>query len=167
MISTVPKPIAGYYRYTDVIEQIVNIYNLAPDAEFELIAAMARSILNRDLMTRNTRSGLPVIEPDAPTVYITELDAKKWLQAQMLPYIWQPGQPNRQPSTPAQRESAILAKIVELGHDPKNIPKAESGKAGVKSTVKKSLGSRGIWSGSTVFDKAWEKLRANCDVADA
>ena len=167
MISTVPKPIAGYYRYTDVIEQIVNIFNLAPDVEFELIAAMARSILNRDLITRDTRSGLPVIEPDAPTVYITELDAKKWIQEQGLPYIWQPGQPNRQPTTPAQRESAILAKIVELGHDPQNMSKAVSGKAGVKSEVKKSLGKRGIWAGSTVFDKAWGKLRTNGEIADA
>ena len=167
MTNTVPKPIAGYYRYTDVIDQIVNIYNLGPNVEFALISAMARSILNRDLVSRDTSTGLPVIEPDAATVYITELDAQRWLQTQLLPYIWQPSQPTRYPSTPAQRESLILKKIVQLGHDPQDLPKAEPGKAGVKNKVKKSLGKKGIWAGSTVFDKAWERLRANGEIVDA
>lgn len=167
MVDSVPKPIAGYYRYTDVIDQIVNIYHLSPSVQFQLIGAMARSILKRELITRDTKTGLPVLEPDPPTVYVTELDAKKWLQSQMLPYIWSPGQPNRHPSTPDQRGSEIIKKIVELGHDPQDLPKAGSGKAGVKSKVKNSLGKKGIWVGSTVFNKAWEKLRANGEISGA
>jgi len=73
------------------------------------------------------------------------------------------------PAMPVQRfhaqEAAILAKLVELGFDPLNLPKNAAGKRGVKSQVKAALGLKGLWIGKTVFGKAWERLRGDQRIA--
>lgn len=60
------------------------------------------------------------------------------------------------------QESEILRVIVELGHTPTAIPKRKAGQSGVKSEVRKALRFS-----KTVFDKAWERLRADMRVADS
>ncbi|MBC5783784.1 hypothetical protein H8N03_12580 [Ramlibacter sp. USB13] len=65
------------------------------------------------------------------------------------------------------RETAVLEKIRELGHDPLRLPKADPGRPGVKAHVKKALGDKGIWAKSTVFAKTWEELRASGQLQDA
>lgn len=77
--------------------------------------------------------------------------------------------PAANPSTPASsplsrfaaQENAIVAALKALGYDPLQLPKNESGKAGVKAQVKTNLGKTGMWNGSTVFSKAWERLLAS------
>jgi hypothetical protein len=64
------------------------------------------------------------------------------------------------------QEHAILQQIQKLGHDPRALPKAPSGKPGVKSLVKSALGTSGLWTGPTVFNKAWERLRGDGRIAD-
>lgn len=64
------------------------------------------------------------------------------------------------------QEKAILDEIIRLGYDPKNLPRNKAGKAGVKAEVRQSLTENGLFSGMTVFDKAWERLRRDRDIAD-
>lgn len=165
MSDTLPKSVHGYYRYTDVVDQLVETYNLSTEVQFELTNAMARSIISRELLTRNTKNGLPILKPDAPSVYVTELDAKKWLQDMGIPYSWNPNQPTKNISTPLLRQKLILEKIIELGYDPNKLPNRKPGKSGVKQEVRLALGTKSIWTGDKVFDKAWEELRKSGQIA--
>ena len=70
------------------------------------------------------------------------------------------------PRTQAQ-DDELLAAIRRLGHDPQSIPKNPRGKPGVKAAVRKALGSTGSWTGTTVFDKCWERLRKSGEITDA
>lgn len=69
-------------------------------------------------------------------------------------------QSNKPRSKMQDQKNAILAAIEELGHDPKNLPRNISGKAGIKSKVKNKLAANSLFTGATVFDKTWESLRA-------
>ena len=64
------------------------------------------------------------------------------------------------------QESEILAVIKALVQDPLQLPKNSPGKSGVKAQVKDMLGKSGYWSGSTVFSKAWERMRASGVIAN-
>lgn len=63
------------------------------------------------------------------------------------------------------QEKAILGAITRLGHDPKNIPKNIKNQSGVKAIVRGLLKNNPIFEGSTVFDKAWERLRKFGEIA--
>lgn len=71
-------------------------------------------------------------------------------------------------STPISRfsaqETAILDMVKSLGYVPTQLPPNSPGKPGVKSRVKAALGSSGIWAKTTVFSKAWERLRATKEI---
>ena len=58
-------------------------------------------------------------------------------------------------SRQAQQEEEILDAIKDLGFDPGNLPPWIAGTPGVKSQVRKKLNYS-----KSVFDKAWERLRA-------
>lgn len=67
-----------------------------------------------------------------------------------------------------QQSNAILEYLKKNGHDPQTLPVAPKGKAGVKKTCWDALcTSRDLFSSRSVFDTAWEKLRANQDIKDA
>jgi hypothetical protein len=61
----------------------------------------------------------------------------------------------------AAQEAAIIAALHGLGHDPLQLPRNAPGKAGVKAQVRDQLDSTGIWTGRTVFAKAWERMRSH------
>ncbi|MDO9273348.1 MAG: hypothetical protein Q7T94_10065 [Rugosibacter sp.] len=65
------------------------------------------------------------------------------------------------------QEDAILEKIRQLQHQPDALPKNESGKLGIKSAVRAELNNNPLFSGSTVFDKAWERLRGFGQIKDS
>lgn len=65
------------------------------------------------------------------------------------------------------QEEAIVAKLSELGFNPKKLPKSRSGTPGVKSAVREALMDSPLFSGKTTFGKAWERLKRAQDVADA
>lgn len=56
------------------------------------------------------------------------------------------------------QEEEILAAIGVLGYEPTALPMQKPGRLGVKSEVRKLLGKQGHWAGSTVLDKAWDRL---------
>lgn len=59
------------------------------------------------------------------------------------------------------QEDEILRIIKELGFSANAIPKRKAGRSGVKADVRKKLSFS-----VSVFDKAWERLRANNDIQD-
>lgn len=79
--------------------------------------------------------------------------------------------PTPAPANPLQRSAAqgleILAAIRDAGHDPNALPVNEPGKPGVKAFIRKSLNESPLFVGNKVFDKAWERLRSQGDIADA
>lgn len=64
------------------------------------------------------------------------------------------------------QENAILEQIKALGHDPKKLPAYVRGTSGVKAAVKKALDSSGLFSATTAYNKAWERLRKEGAIAD-
>ena len=59
-----------------------------------------------------------------------------------------------------KQENAILKEIVSLGYDPLSLP-MPSKEGGVKHEVCSILDGRGLFTGTTVFEKAWRRLRKN------
>ena len=72
---------------------------------------------------------------------------------------------------PLQRSAAQDAKILTAlkcaGHDPKALPNPGRGRPGAKAQAKQALKNDPLFAGTTVFDKAWERLRAEGAIADA
>ena len=76
---------------------------------------------------------------------------------------------NAEPAKPLQRtaaqDSAILCEIKKQGYDPLALPKNLPGKPGVKAAIRAALSKNSLFTGGTVFDKAWERLTARADIA--
>ncbi len=74
------------------------------------------------------------------------------------------------PAIPMQRsaaqDAAILAAIRSAGHDPQRLPVNETGKSGVKAAIREVLIRDRLFVGVTVFDKAWERLRKQSEIAN-
>lgn len=74
---------------------------------------------------------------------------------------------------PVQRqeaqEAAILAELRRNNHDPRMLPKAPAGKAGVKASVRTAMvtARKEIFVSARVFNDAWQRLRDNGDIRDA
>jgi hypothetical protein len=62
------------------------------------------------------------------------------------------------------QEQTILNAITNLKLDPLNLPANDAGRPGVKAKVRKALGTSQLFTGSTVFDKAWERLTLQQDI---
>lgn len=57
-----------------------------------------------------------------------------------------------------EQEDEIIETLKDLGYDPRKLPKYTPGRSDVKRDVKVKIGTKGIWVGSSVFDKAWDRL---------
>lgn len=66
----------------------------------------------------------------------------------------------------AAQDAAIIASLKSLNFDPLALPKRTPGKRWVKAEVSTALGKKGLWVGVKVFDKAWERLRADARIAE-
>jgi hypothetical protein len=88
------------------------------------------------------------------------------VQASALPEK-NPGAEQALDQLPKQRaqEQAILNAIADLGYDPKLLPLNQSGKRGIKFFVRRALLGNALFSGSTVFEKAWERTQKFGDIA--
>jgi hypothetical protein len=64
------------------------------------------------------------------------------------------------------QDSAVLAAIAELGHNPLSLPPFKSGKPWVKAKVWETLKLRAdLFVSKKTFDTAWERLRSNGEIA--
>ncbi|CAN5873254.1 hypothetical protein BH11PSE12_BH11PSE12_20480 [soil metagenome] len=107
-------------------------------------------------------------------------DLNKWLEDNEpritfrfpQPCETEPGTAKAQaaPAKPLQRtlaqDTAILTAIKQAGYDPLALPKNEPGKPGVKSEIRDALNGNSLFVGTTVFRRAWERLRQFGDIAD-
>jgi hypothetical protein len=66
------------------------------------------------------------------------------------------------------QDEAILKAIRDAGYDPMQVPKNEHGKPGVKAAVRTALVgvNANFPKAGRQFDKAWERLRENGELAD-
>jgi phosphoglycerate-specific signal transduction histidine kinase len=70
------------------------------------------------------------------------------------------------------QEKAIIEEIKRLGHNPLELPINKSGHPGVKAEVRNALQASQLFKGnstgekSTVFNKAWERLRYTKDIVE-
>lgn len=64
----------------------------------------------------------------------------------------------------AVQDDAILAAIKQAGYDPVALPQQQAGKSSVKNMVRQALDGKHPFVGSTVFDKAWDRLRRNGEI---
>lgn len=65
----------------------------------------------------------------------------------------------------AAQDAAILAAIQQTGYSPLALPANESGKRGVKAVIREALDSDALFAGTTVFNKAWERLLQREEIA--
>lgn len=65
------------------------------------------------------------------------------------------------------QDEVILATIRKMGHNPLQLPKPPAGKPGVKAEVRKALLNDSLFTGGTVFKKAWERLSELGDIVYA
>ena len=66
-----------------------------------------------------------------------------------------------------EQEDAIKAEIERLCYDPKLLPRNIPGKSGVKSKVSNALKNNALFQGTTIFDKAWDRLLRGEEMAYA
>ena len=73
-----------------------------------------------------------------------------------------------EPAKPLQRtaaqDSAILCEIDKQGYDPLALPKNPPGKSGAKAAIRAALSKNLLFTGATVFNKAWERLTDRADI---
>jgi len=62
------------------------------------------------------------------------------------------------------QDDAILCEIKKQGYDPLALPKNPPGKSGVKAAIREALFKNRLFTGQTVFKKAWERLTASGDI---
>ena len=64
----------------------------------------------------------------------------------------------------AAQDAEILCEIKKQGYDPLALPGNPRGKQGVKAVIRAALLDNPLFVGSTVFNKAWERLTARSDI---
>lgn len=60
----------------------------------------------------------------------------------------------------AAQEAAILRAVKAAGYDPLHLPASPTGKPGVKAQIRKTLDKDSLFRGTTVFEKAWDRMRS-------
>jgi hypothetical protein len=169
---------------------------LKMDSEVALIddltekAAMYRAAIH-DELARGSESMLrldPAASESADEEQITLTSLNEWVIDRFGVAILPAFKPERSPVLMGQQEGlsdqkavpqpvartklrdqgkAILLEIRNQGHDPKNLPKSKPNAPGVKAKVRAVLQKpSGLFNGPKVFDKAWERLREDGDIAD-
>ena len=92
-----------------------------------------------------------------------EYEAAKLMAATEAESVARSDQPTPVQRTAAQ-DAAILSTLAALNINPLAIPKNKAGKAGTKKMVRTALEGNLLFVGSTVFEKAWERLSARGDI---
>ena len=174
MISLKPIPALGLHLYSQAAEDIGANLGWRASQKTSLLLKMAEAIRAGQLCVRDSSTGIPVtVTPNIDTaslLYVSEDDVNAWLQQQGAIYRWSPSMPaaaaQKVGTRPLQRqqfqENEILRVINELGYTATALPKTIPGKPGVKKKVREKLKLP-----ISVFDKAWERLRADERIANS
>ena len=64
-----------------------------------------------------------------------------------------------------EQEDEIIQTLKDLGYDPMKLPKYTPGRPDFKRDVKVKIGTQGMWAGSSVFNKAWDRLGSKNRIA--
>jgi hypothetical protein len=64
----------------------------------------------------------------------------------------------------AAQDAAILFELKKLGYDPLDLPKNQTGKPGVKAAIRKALLDNKLFIGTSVFNRAWERLTDSANI---
>lgn len=64
------------------------------------------------------------------------------------------------------QDETILQEIKKQGYNPLKLPKRQAGKPGVKAAIRAVVDGKGLFTGTTVFDASWERLRKFGDIVD-
>lgn len=102
----------------------------------------------------NLAMKIPGLMIDSPSVINPNREVKA-MEIQIKPQKHHPAQ-----------EDAILKVLKNLGFNAQSLPKRLPGKPWIKSAVSTALGKKGFWVGVNVFNKAWERLRADGRIAE-
>jgi hypothetical protein len=103
---------------------------------------------------------LPYVGSRCP--YVSEQDVNRWLK-EYAPFVWAPH--SAEPNKMEIQEKLILDELCARALNPLRLQTAVPGKAGVKKKVKDSLSGEALLQGKTVFNKAWERLLSNGEIA--
>lgn len=142
---------------------------LMPAQAVPVVAESAPS-LNHCLSTSEAESVVDNTSPEAPQpVTVAQIEIPMMAE-QSAPAVVGNTSTEAFSPRPVQRQHAqeqvIMRLIREAGHDPLRLPMNKPGKPGIKFHVRNLLMRDPIFTGSNVFDKAWERLRSRGEIAD-
>lgn len=130
--------------------KIVPRWHIAADAHQQWRKLITKAIADGELVALDAGSKLPVtIVADIFSSERVDTESEKPV-----------------PRFQAQ-EAAILNAIKDAGYAPEGLPESEAGKSGVKSIVRNKLKGNPLFAGTTVFNKAWERLQNTKEIRTA
>ena len=159
----------------------------SPNEDDDPLQAAARTDIATDVHSALLNGSLPAYRSDGRVIPIKDLEAaapmlkgvcvepksvNELLKSQHHLDVWTPEKSQELVgdcqgiSRQRQQEIKILELLRRKGYDPQSLPKNPQGKDGVKLEIRIALGKRGMWSGRTVFDKAWQRLRDIGEIVD-
>lgn len=167
LVSADEQPNEYGYTIRGAAIALAQQYDLPEDAiRKRLIEAAERG----KLTVRDPQTGLPYTPETRRDFYerISIEDLNKWFEDSGVEYrLAIAGEEANVSNKPALREQeqVILNKLHELNYDPKSLPKSRAGTKGVKHEIRIALNENPLFAGSTVFEKAWERLSKFGDIA--
>lgn len=64
------------------------------------------------------------------------------------------------------QETLIIEELIKHGYSPKHLRRDKPGQRGIKSEIRSALSTEPLFSGSSTFKKAWERLRGFGEIAE-
>lgn len=154
-------------QYEDAFPLFENLGELLDERELLKSARKSQDSLGKE----STDRLLSRLEDDVKILY-SSLGLGPDGKTQSMPFVNDSASGGVEPAgsaKPLQRtaaqDSAILCEIEKRGYDPQALPKNPPGKPGAKAAIRASLSENSLFTGGTVFDKAWERLTARADIA--
>jgi hypothetical protein len=155
----IAEKLAAVQRQEAITEQ-ANVYLCAIRDELN---KGEQSMLRKDLTLSNAAHTL--ITRHSFNEWVKSISAERMAgpaDAAVPAELMQAPNEGEKKQTPRRRqldqEEAILAAIREQEHDPMALPNFVAGKDGVRAATRDALRASPLFKGSTVFDKAWERL---------
>ena len=103
--------------------------------------------------------GFTLEEPESPSAAVLEIPVSLQHAAAEAP--------KERVLQAAIQEAAILRTLQERGYDPKALPVASPGRAGVKAEIRAAIAVPPAFVSRKTFDDAWQRMRGHGDIADA